>query len=134
MENLLDKLRYLNDCLQNGKSLMDPAVWGDRANRIGTLQHLLVAAVALVAAFGYKLDASPTDLSALAVGISVVVNLLSQASALIHTASNKELGRTVPRDLDPVAADRRMFTGLVAVLLVNAAIVGAAAWYISSVV
>ncbi len=125
--NILDKINYINECMQNGKALLDAKVWADRATRIGTLQHFLTALIGLGAAFGYTFNVSPTDISSLAVGISVLVGILSQISNVIHVASNPEAGEDTSRSL----IKPNVWPKLIFWTFLDVTVIAAAGYYIS---
>lgn len=87
---MFDKIKYLYECMQAGKSLQDPSLWTQRARLIAVLTAVLTAAVGLARAFGIEIDVSGTDIAAVAQGLGVLGVTVVE---VIHTMSNKEAGR-----------------------------------------
>jgi N-acetylmuramoyl-L-alanine amidase len=99
--SMIEKGRAAWDVMQQGKALSEPGVWSNRAKRGGHLAGLLSALVALLCAFGYRLELSADDIKELAGGISTAVFVVTQFSNLLHIAANPNAGLRA----QPVAHD-----------------------------
>lgn len=87
---MFDKIKYFYECMQAGKSLQNPRLWSQRASLIAALTALLTAGVGLARALGYDVDATGTDIAAVAQGLGVLGVIVVD---VIHRASNKEAGK-----------------------------------------
>lgn len=85
------------DVFRKGKALANAAAWKNRAAATDLVAGLLASALAVGAAFGYRVDLDADTVQALAGGLAAVGYLVS---AGLHIATSDKVGLPPKPELD----------------------------------
>ena len=85
------------DVFRKGKSVANPAVWKNLGATSAALAGLASSALAVAAAFGYRIDLDDATVQALAGGIAGALYLFSSG---VHIATSEKVGLPSKTDSD----------------------------------
>lgn len=96
---LLTLIRNIYDATQAGKELTDASTWANRATMSANLAMFATAVLPVLQFLGLQIDVESSDIQAFSTTASV---LLIWAADRLHTASNRNAGKTGSNKPDPL--------------------------------